>query len=127
MRVVSMDYQFRRDVIGIPEARFSMNYEAMAAWLMEEVGQNRQTLGILLTTIENLNNKSRWEYQQDGQQYHLLLTRETAEVRAALLDSEMHSEESESLDYYDSESSSHCGLDDFKTMLLSWQEFIQSS
>ncbi|WP_257295306.1 YacL family protein, partial [Endozoicomonas sp. YOMI1] len=68
--------------------------------------------------------KKRWEYFDDGIDYRLHLTRDHAEVRAALLDTEMDCEEMDDLDYYDHESISHCDLDDFKTLLVCWQDFL---
>ena len=119
-----MEYQFRRDLIGRPEARFSMSYEAMAIWLTEEVGTRQHRLNDLLKVIEQLKAGERWEYELEGQDYHLVINRLEAIVRADLMDAEMDCDEMEDMDYYDSESQCQCGLDDFKAMLLSWQEFI---
>ena len=122
--VTTMEYQFRRDIAGQPEALFSMNHEAMGIWLTNELGTNSHRLKTLMTAIDRLLNKELWEYEHEGHDYQLVLTRNQAEVKAALLDSEMYSDEMEDMDYYDSESSCHCGLNDFKAMILSWQEFI---
>ena len=119
-----MDYQFRRDLAGSPEAQCSMGYEAMGIWLTEELGCNQNQLQTLLDKIDLLQASRLWEYELEGQDYHLQLTRQQAEVRAALLDSDMACDEMEDMDYYDHESSSHCGLVDFRNMLLSWQQFI---
>lgn len=119
-----MEYQFRRDIVGQPEARFSMDHEAVGIWLTCELSTNAPMLKTLLTTIERLLNKELWEYELEGHDYQLVLTRNQVEIKASLLQSEMYSDEMEDMDYYDCESSCHCGLNDFKTMLLSWQEFI---
>lgn len=125
-----MDYHFQRNFSGQPEALFSMDHEAMGIWLTDELGNSRQQLEHLLQVIDSLEKGLRWEYFDDGNEYRLHLTRDRAEVRAALLDTEMESsaygecEEMEELDYYDNESVSHCGLDDFKALLLGWQDFI---
>ena len=121
-----MEYRFRRGIADQPEASFSMGHEAMGIWLTDELGTNTHKLQALLSTIDRLLNKELWEFEQEGQDYSLVLTRTQAEIKAALLDSEMYSEEMEDMDYYDSESTGHCGLNDFKTMLQSWQEFIGS-
>ncbi|MFK0574023.1 YacL family protein [Endozoicomonas sp.] len=125
-----MDYHFQRNFSGQPEAQFSMDHEAMGIWLTDELGSNRQQLEHLLQVVDSLEKGQRWEYFDDGNEYRLHLTRDRAEVRAALLDTEMkpsayeEHDEMEELDYYDNESISHCGLDDFKTLLLSWQNFL---
>ena len=131
-----MDYHFQRNFSGHPEAQFSMDHEAMGIWFTEELGGNRQQLEHLLHVIDSLEKGMRWEYFDDGNDYRLHLTRERAEVWAALLDTEMEPsaygepsayrecEEMKELDYYDNESISHCGLDDFKNLLLCWQDFL---
>ena len=119
-----MEYQFRRDLAGKPEAHFSMNHEAMGIWVTEELGTNQHLLQKILDTIHRLSNKELWEYEYEGQDFHLVMTRSQAEIKAALLETDMYSEEMEDMDYYDNESSSHCGLNDFKTMLLSWKGYI---
>ena len=119
-----MEYQFCRDLIGAPEARFSMDHEAVGNWLLIELGTSSSKITQLITIVDDLINKDRWEYHLEGQEFHLKLTREQAEVNAALLATNMDCDEMEDMDYYDDESTSHCGLDDFKTMLESWLEFI---
>ena len=119
-----MEYQFRRDLIGRPEARFNMNYEAMAVWLTEEIGTRQHQLNKLFEIIAQLKNSERWEYELEGEDYHLVMNRQEAIVRAGLMDTEMDCDEMEDMDYYDSESQCQCGLDDFNVMLISWQEFI---
>ena len=119
-----MDYHFQRNFIGRPEAFFSMGYEAMGVWLTEELGNNHKQLDHLLVAIDSLEKRQRWEYFDDGMNFRLHLTHDVAEVRAALLETDMASDEMEEMDYYDSESISHCGLDDFKNLLLQWQQFL---
>lgn len=119
-----MDYHFQRSFSGQPEAQFTMDHEAMGIWLTEELGSSQQRLEHLLQVVDSLEKGLRWEYFDDGIDYRLHLTRDRAEVRAALLDTEMDCEEMEDLDYYDHESISHCGLDDFKALLLGWQDFL---
>lgn len=119
-----MDFLFQRNLAGHPEAQLTMDHEAMAVWLNEELGDNRRQLEHLLQVVDTLVNGQRWEYFDDGADYCLHLTRDQAEVRAALTETPMESDEMEDMDYYDSESISHCGLDDFKTLLLAWQQFL---
>ncbi len=120
----TMDYHFQRNFSGRPEAQFSMDHEAMGIWLTEELGDNTKQFEHLVQVIDSLEKGQRWEYFDDGRDFRLHLTRDVAEVRAALLDTDMPSDEMEEMDYYDSESISHCGLDDFKSLLLDWQRFL---
>ena len=80
-----MEYQFCRDLIGAPEARFSMDHEAVGNWLMVELGTTPTKITQLITIVDDLINKDRWEYQLEGQEFHLKLTREQAEVKRSLV------------------------------------------
>ncbi len=126
-----MDYHFQRNFAGQPEAQFSMDHEAIGFWLTDELGSNNQQLEHLLQVIDSLEKGQRWEYFDDGTDYRLHLTRDGATISAALLESESTMPVSlegcdvlAQLDYYDHESMSHCGLDDFKQLLLGWQAFL---
>lgn len=101
-----------------------MDHEAMGNWLMIELGSRADLIAQLITMVERLMNKESWEHEIAGHEFHLKLTRDQAEVTAALLATDMSDETMEDMDYYDNESISHCGLDDFKRMLESWLEFI---
>jgi len=126
-----MDYHFQRNFAGQPEAQFSMDHEAIGFWLTDELGSNNQQLEHLLQVIDSLEKGQRWEYFDDGTDYRLHLTRDGVAISAALLESESTMPVSlegcdvlAQLDYYDHESMSHCGLDDFKRLLLGWQKFL---
>ncbi|WP_461535412.1 YacL family protein [Spongorhabdus nitratireducens] len=121
-----MEYQFRRDLFGRADATFSMGHEAIGSWLLEEVGTRQSKISELLNVIANLKEGQGWESIHEGEQFNLTLTRDSAEVRADLLDTDMLPDDSE-LDYYDDESCSHCGLDDFQEMLIAWRQFIQEA
>ncbi|MGI9273960.1 MAG: YacL family protein [Endozoicomonas sp.] len=127
-----MEYEFRRDITGHFTALFSMGHEAFGAWLTEEVGCRSNMLAELYRAVSELQGRQRWEYVVEGELYTLRLSRSRAEVRSSTLseDIDLHDarpEELEGMSYYDDESMASCGLDDFKTMLLAWEQFIRDS
>lgn len=126
-----MDYHFQRNFSGQPEAQFSMDHESIGYWLTDELGSNNQQLDHLLHVIDSLEKGLRWEYFDDGIDYRVHLTRDGVAISAASLESESALPVSfegcdvlAQLNYYDHESMSQCGLDDFKKLLLGWQEFL---
>ncbi len=123
-----MEFEFRRDMTGTLQASFSMGHEAIAAWLLEEVGSRLSVISELEPVITQLQAKDCWEYLRDGVEYHLKLTRTEAEVTSASVDfdceSDLESHFDNDLDYYDEESRSTCGLDDFSAMLQEWKVFV---
>ncbi len=121
-----MEYQFCREPGGQPEVHFSMNHEALGNWLMHELGTNTTKINQLIVIVQSLMNRERWRYEQEGQEFHLALTRDQAKVTAALLATDMACDDMEDMDYYDNESISDCGLDDFLILLESWRDYLLS-
>ena len=126
-----MEYEFRKDVTGELTASFSMGHEAIAAWLLEEVGRRTSVLPALYQAIEELQHHEKWEYLRDGQEYNLRLTRSEAEICNAQIDFEADAFsvdgvelDAEEMDFYDDEARASCGLDDFQNMLKEWELFV---
>ncbi|MET4693546.1 YacL family protein [Endozoicomonas lisbonensis] len=120
-----MEYEFRRDLAGRIEARFSMDHEAMGNWLLTEPAARAERLEPLFKTIVELQTGERWTFSLSGLEFNLRLTRTDAIVRSAALPEDDLEEEpvDEGMDFYDQELHAECGLDDFKTMLDAWQGF----
>ncbi|HHJ80289.1 MAG TPA: UPF0231 family protein [Candidatus Tenderia electrophaga] len=121
-----MDYEFRRNLYGRYQAVFSMGHEALGLWLTEELATDQQMIVALLSKIEQLQARQRWQYQQPGREFILTMNQDGVEVRAALLD-DMTDEAPDELNHYDQESYACCGLDDFRQLLQSWAAFIKTS
>ncbi|AMO57287.1 hypothetical protein GZ77_16185 [Endozoicomonas montiporae] len=120
-----MEYEFRRDLTGRVEARFSMGHEAMGSWLLAEPAARADRLESLFSAITALQTKECWEFNLPGQEFNLRLTRTDASVRSTVLPEEDCEDmpEDDDMDFYDQELCAECGLDDFKTMLDAWQTF----
>ena len=127
-----MEFEFRRDVTGELQAHFSMGCEAIAAWLTEEVGRRVTVLPEIFKAIDQLQAGERWEYLHEGVEFNLRLGRNEAEVCDSRIDfgaddmAEGDAGMAEDLDFYDEEQRACCGLDDFRDMLIEWQDFVSS-
>ena len=121
-----MDYRFFYNERQIPTARLSMDHEAFGLWLSDELGNDKEQLDVILQAIGQLEAGVQREYQWQGRDFLLHLTREDAEVTALTLLQEYSREEleGEDLDFYDSESRAACGLEDFKDLLIEWRDFL---
>lgn len=120
-----MEYEFRRDLTGRIEARFSMDHEAIGNWLLAEPSARAERLRPLFEAIAELQSGERWAFSLSGLEFNLRLTRTDAIVRSAALPEDDLEEEpvDEGMDFYDQELHAECGLDDFKTMLDAWEQF----
>ncbi|KFX05302.1 MULTISPECIES: protein YacL [Pectobacterium] len=117
-----MDYEFLRDVTGQVIVRMSMGHEAIGHWFNEEV-KGQLTI---LTDVEDAARSvagSERQWRRVGHEYTLLLDEEEVMVQANQL-SFTTDELEEGMSYYDEESLSLCGLDDFLTLVEKYREFI---
>lgn len=119
-----MDYQFIRNENAQPVAEFSMGAEAMARWFNEELGCDKNKITQLLDIISQLQRKQITTYLLKGTEYQLHLDTEEAEVLSKWLSNEAPEDLPEGTELYDQESIAGCGLEDFKQVLESWQDFI---
>ncbi len=122
-----MEFEFRRDVSGELTAIFSMGSEAIAAWLLEEVGCQTSVMDEIFRAIRQLRSDERQEYLLKGSEYILRLDRESAEISDVRInfdaDERIEGIESDGLNFYDEEAHASCGLDDFEEMLIEWGRF----
>lgn len=119
-----MDYQFIRNDRAEPAAIFEMGAETLGLWFSEELGRDRQKIKHLLDVIQQLEHKDIEQYALQGREFNMDLTRDEIEVYAAITRDEGVIDIPEDTELYDQESICGCGLEDFKEVLLSWQEFV---
>lgn len=117
-----MDYEFRLDVTGQIFAQFSMDHEAIGHWLNEEVNGNLALLDDVEQAIEQVKGSER-QWQKVGHEYTLWLDGEEVIIRANQLDLE-GDEMEDGMFYYDDESLSFCGVEDFVAVLSAYRRFL---
>ena len=120
-----MDYEFRHDVTGQVVAVFSMGHEVVPHSLNEEVKGNLELLAQVEQAAAEVKGSER-QWQLTGHEYTLWLDGEEVMVRANQLAVE-GDEMEEGMSYYDEESLSFCGLEDFLQALDKYRAFITST
>ncbi|GKX56311.1 UPF0231 protein [Leminorella grimontii] len=117
-----MDYEFTLDITGQVVARFSMDHEAIGHWLNEEAKGNVALLDEVEAAVKGVRGSER-QWQRVGHEYTLWLDAEEVIVRANQL--ELESDElEEGMFYYDEESMSCCGVEDFLRVLADYRAFL---
>ena len=101
-----MDYEFLRDITGVVKVRMSMGHEAVGHWFNEEVKENLA----LLDEVEQAANTVKGS--------------EEVMVRANQLEFS-GDEMEEGMSYYDEESLSLCGVEDFLSVLNAYRDFMK--
>lgn len=123
-----MEFDFSLDIFGCPIAKLSMEQEALAFWLTDELAQNADAQIIsILNKVNELKSSAIWEHSHRGLGYSLQLTRDEVILisHAVLLDDDIEMMDAETLDSFEGAQMSRCGLDDFEALLLQWQRYLQ--
>ena len=115
-----MDYEFLRDITGVVKVRMSMGHEVVGHWFNEEVKEKLDEVEQAARTIKG----SERSWQRIGHEYTLWMDGEEVMVRANQM--EISGDEmEEGMSYYDEESFSLCGVEDFLQVVKAYREFMQ--
>ncbi|HEX4500039.1 MAG TPA: protein YacL [Scandinavium sp.] len=117
-----MEYEFLRDITGGVKVRMSMGHEAVGHWFNEEVNDNLALLDEVEQAAQTVKGTEN-SWQQTGHEYTVWLDGEEVMVRANLM--EISGDEmEEGMSYYDEESLSMCGVEDFLLVIAAYRKFI---
>ncbi len=120
-----MDYEFLREITGQVKVTFSMGHEAIGHWLNEEVKGDFALLDQVEAQIRQLAGTER-SWQCEGHEYTLWTDGEEVMIRANEL-TFVNEELEEGMNYYDEESLSLCGSDDFLQVLTQYRDFCRQA
>lgn len=124
-----MEYEFIHDAVtGGAKAKFSLEHQIIGPWLEIELGQSMEKLEEVLTAIDGIESGKWQERLITGHEYSLVVSHDDVHIQAnALLNGEekLPEEFSEDGMNFDGQDSSSCGVDDFRTLLLSWAKFTK--
>ena len=118
-----MDYEFLRDITGVVKVRMSMGHEVFGHWVNEEVKENLALLDEVEQAAHALKGSER-TWQREGHEYTLWMDGEEVMVRANQLEF-AGDEMEEGMNYYDEESLSLCGVEDFLQVVAAYRNFVQ--
>ena len=114
-----MDYEFLRDITGVVKVRMSMGHEVVGHWFNEEVKENLALLDEVEQAAHALKGSER-SWQRAGHEYTLWMDGEEVMVRANQLEF-AGDEMEEGMNYYDEESLSLCGVEDFLQVVAAYR------
>ncbi len=118
-----MDYEFLRDITGVVKVRMSMGHEVVGHWFNEEVKENPALLDEVEQAARTLKGSER-SRQRAGHEYTLWMDGEEVMIRANQLEF-AGDEMEEGMNYYDEESLSLCGVEDFLQVVAAYRNFVQ--
>ncbi|UCB32091.1 hypothetical protein J9874_02650 [Duffyella gerundensis] len=118
-----MEYEFLRDITGKVKVRMTMDHEAVGHWFNEEVDENLTLLDEVEAAVQEVKGSVR-QWQRIGKEYTLWMDEEEVMIRANQLALEDDGME-EGMNYYDEESLSFCGVEDFLAVIAAYRAFLQ--
>lgn len=118
-----MEYEFLRDLTGQVKVRMSMDHEAVGHWFNEEVKEDLSLLDEVESAMDDLKGSLR-HWQRIGHEYTLWMDAEEVMIRANQLALEDDGLE-EGMNYYDEESLSFCGVEDFLLVMHAYRQFLR--
>ncbi|CUU23003.1 protein YacL [Duffyella gerundensis] len=118
-----MEYEFLRDITGKVKVRMTMDHEAVGHWFNEEVDENLTLLDEVEAAAQEVKGSVR-QWQRIGKEYTLWMDEEEVMIRANQLALEDDGME-EGMNYYDEESLSFCGVEDFLAVITAYRAFLQ--
>ncbi|MBS6008348.1 MAG: YacL family protein [Haemophilus parahaemolyticus] len=123
-----MEYQFTHTMHGVI-ARCSMDHEAFARWLNNEIIGNDKALHIILEEIERFKAiyPNQYEFVFEGKEYSLYFNGDEVIAKANNLEDDFdESLMEEGFNFYNEESVAFCGLNDFEAFLKAYQKFLRT-
>jgi len=127
-----MEYEFVHDAItGEARALFSLEHEVIGPWMEVELGNNINKLTELLTAIDNVEKGHSTEVLITGSEYSVTLNRDDISIQTNVSMNGSLNGSGEGLPemltdehiHLDQNEMAGCGLDDFRSLLLSWGKF----
>jgi uncharacterized protein YacL (UPF0231 family) len=101
----------------------TMDHEAVGHWFNEEVDENLTLLDEVEAAAQEVKGSVR-QWQRIGKEYTLWMDEEEVMIRANQLALEDDGME-EGMNYYDEESLSFCGVEDFLAVIAAYRAFLQ--
>ncbi|CAM2847681.1 YacL family protein [Vibrio rarus] len=118
-----MEFEFKR-AFGVYSIQCSMGHEIVGRWLQEEIGRDTEKLQQVFELINNAQTSSTQLLTLPGVEISLAIEMGEVTVQENVLQQQQDQEFEPDMDFYNSESSAVCGLEDFSILIHQWQRFL---
>lgn len=120
-----MEFEFTKNtLLGEYYVTCSMEHQIVARWLQEEVAQDRTKIEQVLALLEKAHQFSAQEWQFAGREISVMICGDEVTVQDNALNYGHDVEFESEFELYESESVAQCGLEDFESLLIQWQDFL---
>lgn len=118
-----MEYQFTKGLTGEYRIKCSMGHEVVGRWLEQEIHTDKVLIESILAAVAQVKAGDGQEFFFRGKEISLSLQHGDVIVEENALATEDELIDSE-FEFYNSESTAGCGVEDFEQLILSWLKFI---
>lgn len=120
-----MEFEFiRNTLMGEYYVKSSMGHEIVGRWLQEEIGKDWQKIERVEQLLDQARMAPQQEHVLEGPEISLNIQGDEVIVQENVLAHGVEMDADSEFDFYDSESTASCGLEDFEVMMQQWKEFL---
>lgn len=122
-----MEFEFiRNTLMGEYYVKSSMGHEIVARWLQEEISKDWQKIEQVERLIQTARLNPQQEHVLVGAEISLNIQEDEVTVQENVLAHGHEMEPDSEFDFYDSESTASCGIEDFEALIEQWKTFLTS-
>ncbi|MDW6003047.1 YacL family protein [Vibrio mangrovi] len=122
-----MEFEFRKNILlGEYYASFNMEHAVISRFLEDEMGSDRTMIEQILQLLQSAYQNQLAEQVWHGREISLKILDGEVTVFENTLMHLNHNDFEEEFELYESESIATCGLDDFESVLIQWQQFTRN-
>ncbi len=127
MNLGTMEFEFRKNMLlGEYYAAFNMEHGVISRLLEDEMGTDRTIIEQVLQLLQSAYQDDFTEQVWFGREISLKVLEGEVTIFENILTHSDHHDFEDEFSLYESESIATCGLDDFESMLIQWQQFTQN-
>ncbi|OIQ25255.1 YacL family protein [uncultured Vibrio sp.] len=120
-----MEFEFTRNTLmGEYYVKCSMGHEIVGRWLQDEIGKSRESIANVEQLIHQAKVSPSAEHTLLGHEISLMICADEVTVSENVLSHGDTLEEESEFQYYISESTASCGIDDFEMLIEQWCDFL---
>ncbi|CAE6912927.1 hypothetical protein ACOMICROBIO_FLGHMIGD_02211 [Vibrio sp. B1FLJ16] len=120
-----MEFEFiRNTLMGEYYVKCSMGHEIVGRWLQEEIGKDPAKIHLVEALIEQSFSSPSQEHSLTGTEISVSIHGDEVLVQENILAHSYDLELESEFDFYDSESTASCGIEDFVTLIEQWKDFL---
>ncbi|QMV13367.1 hypothetical protein Vspart_00592 [Vibrio spartinae] len=124
MNLGIMEFEFRKNMLlGEYYAAFNMEHAVISRFLEDETGADRTIIDQVLQLLQSAYQDDLTEQVWFGREISLKILEGEVTIFENILTHTNHHDFEDEFELYESESIATCGLDDFESMLMQWQQF----